>query len=408
MNQKQSRHLHTTADAYRRAIADARDESLPNDAREQAGEEVIRLRLELDDTVIAAIESEEARAVRDSAVRLRGPAGRAADGGPSGRELRDFVTPGSATTQLWVTPPREIVVGSPNQFAQRTASPYLTSDTATVGSAYYFTTDLYQNVVMGLLDASGILEAQPTMIVTNHIRPIQVPVLQVDAVAAAGTEGSAATQTNTEGDKVELGAFRYDGKFAISVEMLMASEYNLAELLSTYATRAVANKTAAMLALGNGTTEPQGLFTASAVTVGVTAAGTTTATMDEVLQTTKALGKGYRKVAKLVTSDVLHTEMLLTKQDDGDYLLDSTKEGGYTFARKPWFVEPQADQTSMSAGEVHAVYGDFASGYFVRTTPMFLQRTDGDDPLNPQFHFAIWMDAKVADANALVSLKLHS
>ena len=57
-------------------------------------------------------------------------------GGPSKDELRAFVTPGSPTTQMWINPPREQVMGRASDYGMRSA--YLTTDTATTGSAYYF------------------------------------------------------------------------------------------------------------------------------------------------------------------------------------------------------------------------------------------------------------------------------
>ena len=328
--------------------------------------------------------------------------GGGATGGHVSAELRALVTPGSPTTDLWVKPPREIVMGTPNQFAQR--SDFLTTDTGTIGSAYYFVPVLYKQLVMGLLEASGVLEAQPTMIVTDHLRPIQVPVLTAEASAVAGTEGSPASDTNPTGSKVDLGAIRFDGRFSVSVEMLMASEYNLESLLATFATRAIANKVAGMLALGNGTTEPLGLFTAGAVTVGKTCASATVPTLSEFIQMAKALGKGYRKTARTVVSDAFHTSLVQMLSGDAQYYFDPLEAGGEKFMGKAMYTEPQADQTSMSASEIHAVHGDF-SGFFVRTSPVFFRRSDAD-PLNPIFSFAIWMDSAVADANSLVSLKM--
>ena len=342
--------------------------------------------------------------IRDSAAGANAGSSYRGASGPSNDELRALCTPGSPTSQLWVTPTREEVMGPASAFAKR--DHFITTDTGTIGSAYYYTPEMYGSVVMGLLAASGILEANPTLIVTNHLRPIQVPLVVADAAAAAGVEGSAATETHPTGGHIDLGAFRFDGVFNVSIEMIMAAEFNLDELLVTFATRSIANKVAAMLALGAGTTEPLGVFTSAAVTAGVTTASTTAAVMDEMLALTKSLPKGYRKQARLVTSDALHTSLLSYKDGQGDYLLRSIEGGGEQFAGKPMYTEPQADQSGMSAAEVHAVYGDF-SGYFVRTTPMFFQRSDAD-PLNPSFVYSIWMDANVADASSLRSLVLHS
>ena len=371
------------------------------------GKQVAQIQADLDDDAAARKERgwDECQARGwDHAAPLHG--NHSAGAGVDREQLRALCTPGSAVTDLWVKPQVEQAMAPASSFT-RQAHSYLTTDTATIGSAYYFTPELFREVVTGLLDASGVLEANPTIITTDHLRDIQVPVLTADAVATAGTEGSAATDANTEGDVVTLGAYRYDGVFSVSAEMLMSSEYDLETLLSTFAVRAIANKTAAMLALGNGTTQPAGLFTSAVVPVGVTAASSTAVTVDEVLQLTKALGKGYRKQAKLVVSDVLHTALLQEKDDNGQYLMRSVETGGYEFAGRPVIMEPWADQSGMSAAETHAVYGDFTAGYIVRVSPMFFRRSDAD-PLNPQFTFACWIDGKIVDDNALKSLVLKA
>jgi HK97 family phage major capsid protein len=184
----------------------------------------------------------------------------------------------------------------------------------------------------------------------------------------------------------------------------MANEYGLESLLGTFAQRAIQNKVSAYLALGAGTTEPTGAFTAAIVTAGKTAASQTTIAVDEWVDLMKSIPKGARKGARIVASDVAHTELLKAKSGMGDYLLDTVDGGGYSFAGAPLYTEPQADQTSMSTGEVHVVAGDWSS-FFVRMTPMYFKRTDGDDPLNPLFTFAIWMDSNLVGPD-LRSLKM--
>lgn len=322
-------------------------------------------------------------------------------------ELKEFLEPGHPRKQFWIGPGVASWRGAPSDYLQK-ASPYVTGDTSVTGSGYFFTPDLYRDVVTGLIDGSGVLEAQPTLILTDHLRPIQVPVLTADAVASAGTEGLDATQTNTEGDAVTLGAHRYDGRFIVSAEQAMSAEYSMEQLLSTFASRAITTKIAEVLALGAGTTEPLGLFRGAGV--GKTTAVAGAVTPEELIDLTKSLGKGYRKAARLIASDALHTAMLKWREDDSDgtgaFLLRSTEGGGYQFAGKPVFTEPQADQSGLSAGEVHAVYGD-TSGYFVRMTPMLFAKDDSN-PLVVVFRFALWLDACVADAGAVRALKLAS
>ena len=146
-----------------------------------------------------------------------------------------------------VTPQREMTIGPASAFGTR-ANPYLTTDTGTTGSGYYYTTELYNKVIEGMLNASGVLEANPTIIQTNHMRPIEAPV-DGDATATLGVEGSPATDANTTGSSVTLAATRFDGNFQCSIEMLQSSDYDLERLLGDFAARSIANKVAAELAL---------------------------------------------------------------------------------------------------------------------------------------------------------------
>ncbi len=317
-------------------------------------------------------------------------------------ELKAFVTTGESK-DYWCRPQVEQVFGKVSDFATKT---YLSTDVApgSSGAGHFFVPELYRDVVMSLQDSSGVLEADPTLVVTNHLRPIQVPVLTVDATATAGTEGDDATDAETEGGVLTLGHFRYDGKFTVSAETAMSAEYDVSNLMATFGSRAVANKVAEMLALGAGTTEPLGALTDA--TVGVTTASQTAVTPNEMLALCKSVPKGYRKRSKLVVSDALHAAMLAWKDDSDQYLLRSLEGGGYQFAGYPVIVEPAADQSGLSAGEVHAVFGDW-SGYFVRMTPLLFHRDD-HNPLVVVFRFALWLDAAIADTAALRSLKTHA
>jgi HK97 family phage major capsid protein len=155
-----------------------------------------------------------------------------------------------------------------------------------------------------------------------------VPRLTADATASAGTEGSPATDANTQGDHVQLGAFCYDGKFTMSHELLVSSEFNFEALLVQFAQRSIANKVAAELVLGAGTTEPTGVFTSGKVTVGLATACPTTATMDELIAGVHALPKGYRRRASMVVSDSLFGAILAAEDDVGDYVLNTLEGGG--------------------------------------------------------------------------------
>jgi len=320
-------------------------------------------------------------------------------------EFAEFMRPGSLQKEYWLKPGADQVLVKGADLRKF----YGTGDTGggTSGAGYWYTTEQWPEVIMGLQAASGVLEAGPTLVITNHLRPIQIPVLTADATAVAGAEGSDATAAETVATGAMLSAYRYDGALSVSAETIMSADLSpgVDELMSTFAVRALADQTAAQLALGDGTTEPVGVFTASIVTAGVTAASATAVLPDEMIGLVKSVGKGYRKRSQLVVSDVLHTHMLKWKDDTDAYVLRSTDGGGYQFAGYPVFTEPQADQTSMSASEVHAVFGSFADGLVVRFSP-FLFAKDDSNPLLVLFRFAQWIDAAVTDTAALRSLKM--
>ena len=313
-------------------------------------------------------------------------------------EFRAFVDPeNKQVNEFWVKPSAAMTMQPLNAYL-----------TGTSPGSGLFTDEMYLRIIEGLVATSGVLEGNPTIVMTDHLRDIVVPVLTGDATATLGVEGSDATAAESTGAVVTLGKYRYDGKFSVSAECIMASEFDVDDMLARYAARSIGNKVAERLVLGNGSTAPHGLFVAA--TVGVTTSVSATAVAPaELLALTKSVGKGYRKTSSLVASDALHTSMLQWRDDSGagagtgNFLMRSMESGGFQFAGRPVYVEPQADQGGISAAEVHAVFGDL-SGYIIRFSP-FLFHKDTSNPLVVTYRFALWMDAKLADTGCCRSLK---
>ena len=93
----------------------------------------------------------------EDAARIVAGAGRSSASSP---ELRALVTPGSSTTEMWLRPTRDEVMTRASEFR---VTPYLTTTGNVPGGDHFFTPELYREVVTGLVAASGVLEANPTL-----------------------------------------------------------------------------------------------------------------------------------------------------------------------------------------------------------------------------------------------------
>jgi HK97 family phage major capsid protein len=133
-------------------------------------------------------------------------------------------------------------------------------------------TDFYDQLVAHLIEVSGVLQANPTVLRTAGGENLQIPKTTVHSTAASAAQNAAIPSSDPTLAMATLGAFKYGILLQVARELLDDSGVDLMGYLAMQAGRALGNKFGADLVTGVGTSQPTGFMTST--TIGVT--GTTT------------------------------------------------------------------------------------------------------------------------------------
>ena len=250
-------------------------------------------------------------------------------------------------------------------------------------------------LMTALFDVADVID-------TSNGVPININTDVTDeAIAAIAEEGSYTNPNPTTGT-VQLGAYKYGALVKVSEELLADSSVDIAARIQRKAGRFLGNQIGAVLAVGSGSSAPQGI---SKCTVGVTAASTTATTADEVFDTQHSLLAPYRKNAAWFVNDTWLKGVRKLKSTTNDYLLQPGLAAGQpdTLLGSPVYIE-QLD--APATGKVVAVYGD-PQAYTVRRTPLTITvlRERFADVGDIGFKVNTRIDAKITDSVGLRSLK---
>lgn len=133
-------------------------------------------------------------------------------------------------------------------------------------------TSFYDQLVAHLIEVSGVMQTNPTVLNTNSGETIQIPKTTSHSTAASAAEASSLPSSDPAFGLVSLGAYKFGWTGRVSRELVDDTGVDLSGYLSMQAGRALGNKFGADLVTGTGTSQPTGFMTSA--TIGVT--GTTT------------------------------------------------------------------------------------------------------------------------------------
>jgi HK97 family phage major capsid protein len=399
MSVQELRRLH---EDYRAAVTAARDESLDEPARIRAGADLVAKREALD---LALIENEQEREdeqrmaaaeARDHAAKKLTDVQPKVDSGLPVDEIRAFAK-GEGPGFSKVLP-----------FEARTD---ITNETSTTYGGYLVPQTWASEVVNFQIAASGVLKAGPTVITTDSGNQINMPILVTDATSVAGTEGTAATQSNVVFGTAPLNAYRFDGYFSVSNELLADSAVDIAPLLREYASRSIAAKVNPYFAdpdVGTGSSTIAAVQIGSAT--GKTSALSTTTNLDDWKELMYSVLPQYRMSGRAawVANSAETLAMALRRDDVGQYIWSPSNTAaepdrlwGY-----PWFEDAYMDTTA--SGNEPGFFGDLKSAYVVRYAhggmQFIVSKEVAVTSFETTFVWGLFTDAVTVDTLAVKSL----
>jgi len=275
-------------------------------------------------------------------------------------------------------------------------------------------TDFQTQIVNRLEQTSAVRQAGATVLDTSGGNPILVPVVTAHSVPeGVVAEGAGPTADVDTFAQKSLGAFKFPALVKVSVELLQDNAVNLEAYLANELGRKIGRIAGDKYAVGAGTTEPTGVFTAADTVTA--AADTTSLSTDDVLDLIYSVEPQYRQGASFVMNDAIIAQLRKIKWNIGTdpvgYAWQPSVQAGVPDKLFGYslYSEPAAPSTVAATDKV-AAFGDFSRFYiriaggisFVRLNERYM------DSMMVGFLAWIRTDSNLMDLNAVKVLKMHA
>lgn len=188
-------------------------------------------------------------------------------------------------------------------------------------------------------------------------------------IGALLTENAQITEQDAAFGAKQLDAYTYTSKIVrVSMLLLQDSAFDMGGLLDTLFGERIGRAANIDLTTGNGANKPNGIVNAAGV--GKTAASATAIAADEVIDLYHSVDPAYRNAPgfRMMFHDNTLKALRKLKDGQGNYLLDSLKDGGAVLnlagIAVPYVIN-QAMASTIATGNKTIVAGDF-NKYIVR------------------------------------------
>jgi len=241
----------------------------------------------------------------------------------------------------------------------------LTKGTASSGGATV-PTSFYGQLMEHIIETSGVMSANPTVLETASGETFEVPVTTSYSTATLTAENVALTESDPAFAKRSLGAYKYGVIVQAPRELIEDTGVDLEGFLARQCGRALGNGFGTDLVVGNASSKPSGIV--QTATTGVTGAASVAGafTADNLIDLFYSVNSGYRssKSAAWMMRDATIAAVRKLKDTTNQYLwqpgLGGTPD---SILGKPVVSDPNVAAVALGAKSI--IFGDF-SAYFVR------------------------------------------
>ena len=226
----------------------------------------------------------------------------------------------------------------------------------------YLVPDEFERTLVQALEEENIFRKLAKIIQTSS-GDRKIPIVTTHGSASWLDEEQLYPESDEVFGQTSIGAYKLGTFIKVSDELLNDSVFDLESYISTEFARRIGHKEEEAFFVGDGTGKPTGIFAASGgAQVGVTAAGATAITVDEVLDLFYSLKSPYRKNAVWVMNDSTVKAIRKLKDGQGQYLWQPSLTAGTpdTILNRP--VYTSAYVPAIAAGAKTIAFGDF--GYY--------------------------------------------
>lgn len=266
----------------------------------------------------------------------------------------------------------------------------------------------FERDIVKALDEENIIRRLAKVVTTYHER--KIPVALGHSVAQWTTENSAYTESNPTFGQKQIDAYKLTDLCRVSVELLKDSAFDIEAYLRQEFARAFGIAEEEAFCVGNGTTQPTGIFTENGGTVGVTAASATAITVDEIISLVHALKAPYRKNAKFLMNDATVALLRKLKDQNGQYLWQPSVQAGVPDRLLGYEIYTSPYVPVAQAGALAIAFGDFKNYWIGDRAGRTVQRLNELYATNGQIGYVATerVDGKVILPEAIQLLQMKS
>lgn len=224
----------------------------------------------------------------------------------------------------------------------------------------YLVPDEFERRLIESLEEENIFRKLANVITTSS-GDRKIPVVASKGTASWIDEEGAITESDDAFGQVSIGAYKLGTLIKVSEELLNDNVFNLEAYISKEFARRIGNKEEEAFFTGDGSGKPTGIFAATGgAQLGITTAGATAITLDEMLDLFYSLKAPYRNKASFVMNDATIKAIRKLKDGQGQYLWQPSVQAGTpdTILNRPIYTSSFVP--TIEAGAKTIAFGDFS------------------------------------------------
>ena len=236
----------------------------------------------------------------------------------------------------------------------------------------YLVPEEFENQIVTGLDEANIVRSLAKVITTSAER--KIPIAATHSEAKWTAENSAYTESDPTFEQKTIDAFKLTDLVKVSIELLQDSMFNLESYIANEFARAFGIAEEQAFCVGSGTGQPTGIFTAKGGNVGVTSAGATAITADEMINLIYTLKSPYRRNAKFLMNDSTVSMLRKLKDNNGAYLWQPSVQAGEPDKLLGYDLYTSPYVPTAAAGALTVAFGDFNNYWIADRSGRTVQR----------------------------------
>lgn len=272
----------------------------------------------------------------------------------------------------------------------------------------YLVPEEFERQIVKALTEQNVMRSICKVITTSVER--KIPVANQHSTAAWTAEAAAYTEASPTFTQKSLDAYKLTDLVKVSNELIQDSMFDIESYIAEEFAYAFGVAEEEAFVIGNGSGKPTGVMTANGGGVGVTAAGTTAVTADEVISLVYSLKAPYRKNAKFLMNDDSVAKIRKLKDSTGQYLWSPGLQAGQPDRLLGYEVFTSAYAPTLAASAYALAFGDFSCYWIADRQGRTMQRLSELYSTNGQVGFIASqrVDGKIIDATGIKLLQMHA